>query len=136
MCSKFSLLFELCKEKTITLNTFLAKNGLLTFRRWLLDLLHDQWEATRRRILNQTYEDTPDQICWKWTKTGRFLVKSTYEHLTSNESGRSFTNIWKAKIPYKIKKILWLMEQGAVLTKDNMIKRNWNGDPPADSVLL
>lgn len=24
---------------------------------------------------------------------------------------------------------MWLLEQGAVLTKDNMRKRNWNGDP-------
>lgn len=39
------------------------------------------------------------------------------------------TNIWKAKIPYKIKIFLWLLENGATLTKENLIKRNWVGDP-------
>jgi hypothetical protein len=24
---------------------------------------------------------------------------------------------------------MWLMENGAILTKDNMIKRNWKGNP-------
>jgi hypothetical protein len=24
---------------------------------------------------------------------------------------------------------MWLLEQKAILTKDNMIKRNWQGDP-------
>jgi len=40
-----------------------------------------------------------------------------------------FRHIWKAKIPYKIKIFVWLLEQNAILTKDNMIKRNWVGDP-------
>lgn len=75
------------------------------------------------------FDNTSDQILWKWTKNGRFSVKSTYDHLTNNESGKSCSRTWKAKIPYKIKIFLWLLEQGEVPTKDNMRKRNWNGDP-------
>lgn len=43
--------------------------------------------------------------------------------------GDAYSRIWKAKIPYKIKIFLWLLEQGATLTKDNMLKRKWVGDP-------
>ncbi|TVU01395.1 hypothetical protein EJB05_53164, partial [Eragrostis curvula] len=32
-------------------------------------------------------------------------------------------------IPEKVKIFLWLIENGAILTKDNMIKRKWQGDP-------
>jgi hypothetical protein len=39
-------------------------------------------------------------------------------------------NIWKGNIPTKIKMFLWLILNNAILTKDNMIKRNWVGDPP------
>jgi len=28
-----------------------------------------------------------------------------------------------------IKFFMWLMENGAILTKDNLIKRNWMGNP-------
>jgi hypothetical protein len=39
------------------------------------------------------------------------------------------TRVWKAKIPAKIKTFMWLVEQGAILTKDNMVRRNYQGDP-------
>jgi len=36
---------------------------------------------------------------------------------------------WKAKIPLKIKTFMWLIKHNAILTKDNLIKRKWRGDP-------
>jgi hypothetical protein len=36
--------------------------------------------------------------------------------------------IWKAEIPLKIKVFMWLLSKNAILTKDNMIKKNWQGD--------
>jgi hypothetical protein len=38
-------------------------------------------------------------------------------------------------LPEKIKKIMWLMEQRSNLTKDNMLKRNWQVIPAATSVM-
>jgi hypothetical protein len=54
-----------------------------------------------------------------------------YDHLTKDVTGKNFQHmhIWKAKTPYKIKIISWLMENNAVLTKDNIIKRKWKGNP-------
>lgn len=56
-------------------------------------------------------------------------MKTTYDQLTRDETDDSYTIIWKAKIPYKIKIFIWLLEQGVVLTKENMIRRKWVGDP-------
>ena len=49
--------------------------------------------------------------------------------------------IWKAKVPLKIKIFLWLSQQNAILTKDNLSKRNRRGDMgccfcPAQETLL
>lgn len=52
-----------------------------------------------------------------------------YEHLTREEEGSSHSKIWKSNIPYKIKIFLWLLEKDTTLTKDNMIKRKWVGNP-------
>ena len=41
-----------------------------------------------------------------------FSVKSTYD--SSDDNGDSFSRIWKAKLPYKIKIFLWLIEQGGL----------------------
>lgn len=67
-------------------------------------------------------------IFWQWARSGNFIVKSTYDHLTRDDRGYSFSKIWRSKIPYKIKMFLWLLENDATLTKDNMIKRKWIGD--------
>jgi hypothetical protein len=34
-----------------------------------------------------------------------------------------------AKFPQKIKIFIWLMTNNVVLTKDNMLKRKWLGNP-------
>jgi len=62
-------------------------------------------------------------------KKYRFSDKSLYNGFTVNDAGPSFKYIWKGKIPAKIKIFLWLMENNAVLTKDNMIKRKWKANP-------
>lgn len=116
-------------EKNITLLEFINKGGNLRFRRWLPAIIHEQWEVMRRTVLNQHCTDETDKISWKWTKNNKFSVKSTYEHLTKEDVGDPHSKIWKAKAPYKVKIFLWLLERGATLTKDNMIKRNWVGDP-------
>jgi hypothetical protein len=34
----------------------------------------------------------------------------------------------KLKIPLKIKIFVWFVLKGVILTKDNLLKRNWRGD--------
>jgi hypothetical protein len=75
-----------------------------------------------------TLNDENDVGIWKWSKTKKFIVKSVYEFLTSDEIGNSFSRV-KAKIPEKIKIFMWLVEKKAILTKDNMPRTKWQGDP-------
>jgi hypothetical protein len=70
-----------------------------------------------------------DVITWKFGPKGRFTVKSVYDALLVNESGICHKKMWKSKIPSKIKIFLWLVMNNAILTKDNMIRRKWKGDP-------
>ena len=57
-----------------------------------------------------------------------FSVKSTYSHLCNLEASDPNKRIWIPKIPLKIKTFVWLAQQGAILTRDNLMKRNWHGD--------
>ena len=36
--------------------------------------------------------------------------------------------LWKLKAPLKFKIFLWYLRRGVVLTKDNLIKRTWQGN--------
>jgi len=49
-----------------------------------------------------------------------------YKHLCQNDQGQNFKHIWQAKIPLKIKIFMWLL-QNAILTKDNLTRKNWKG---------
>jgi hypothetical protein len=46
-----------------------------------------------------------------------------YQHLERNLSGPNNKWIWKSKIPLNIKKFLWQLMQDAVLTIDNLKKK-------------
>jgi len=66
---------------------------------------------------------------WNLWENKKFSVKSVCNELTKNEHGVFNKRIWTRKIPQKIKIFLWLLSKGALLTKDNLRRRNWNGDP-------
>jgi hypothetical protein len=36
--------------------------------------------------------------------------------------------MWKAKIPFKLRNFVWLVYQGRIQTADNLIKKQWKGD--------
>ena len=91
-------------------------------------LLFEQWLGVVNQAFSHPFENEQDKIIWKWHAKG-FTSKLVYDKLTTEDDGYHFRHIWKAKIPYKIKIFCWLLEQRAVLTKDNMIKRRWDGDP-------
>jgi hypothetical protein len=50
-----------------------------------------------------------------------------YDHLFCNEVHSRNTKLWKSKTPLKVKIFMWLLQQNAILTKDNLIKTNWHG---------
>jgi hypothetical protein len=54
-------------------------------------------------------------------------VKSMYLALIADNRVRLDSTIWKLSIPLKIKIFLWYLKRGVVLTKDNLISRNWRG---------
>jgi hypothetical protein len=76
------------------------------------------------KLNNVHLNDERGEVYWRWTPSRKFTVKSVYEHLTNDDHGPKFKRVWKAKITEKIKTLMWLLEQRAILTKDNMSVRN------------
>jgi hypothetical protein len=103
--------------------------GKIRFKVRLYGLIRDQWYELASKLNNVILSDDRDVPVWKWTKSKKFTVKSVYEFLTKDDCGNSFFRVWRSKLPEKIKIFMWLAEQKAVLTKDNMLMRNWQGDP-------
>jgi len=82
-----------------------------------------------KKVFSYNFENQEDIVLWKWCSKKTFTTKSVYDHLSEEGNTNTFSHIWKTRIPYKIKIFTWLLEKGDVLTKDNMVKRKWTGDP-------
>ena len=126
----FSLSFLIfAKAKNISVHDLLRCQGQLDFSRWLNPILFARWLEVVDSVYHYNFKNGNDIPMWRWTKNICFSTKFVYDILTKEESGRGFKHIWKAKIPYKIKIFMWLAENNAILTKDNLIRRHWVGSP-------
>jgi hypothetical protein len=121
-------LFELSKNKSISVAQAIQGEPIC-FRRWLHFELRAQWEKVWEAARNFQLDNSQDNIFWNLGKSRKFTVKSVYDGLTKDDSGLYHKKIWKSKIPAKIKIFLWLMTFDVLLTRDNLRKRKWQGDP-------
>jgi hypothetical protein len=55
------------------------------------------------------------------------MVKSIYLDLMNEDAQFLHKYLWKLKTPLKIKIFMWFLHTKVLLTKDNLVKRNWNG---------
>jgi hypothetical protein len=65
---------------------------------------------------------------WDWEKSCVFSVKSIYKHLRRNEVEMNFKHSLKAKLPFKVKIFMWLTLHEAILTEDNLLRRQWKSN--------
>jgi len=129
ICKEHTVLYDMCNGKLISVHEVLRKNGHLSFNRWLPSLLFDEWLALIGSVFSYNFENQNDVILWKWNNKKVFTTKSVYNHLSAEENTNAYKHIWKSKIPHKIKIFTWLLERGVILTKDNLVKRKWDGNP-------
>jgi hypothetical protein len=121
-------LYEMCNDKIILVQHVRERNAQLDFRRWLNNDIRGNWDKIMEKFQDFEFQETEDYVSWKWGKSKEFSVKSLYDNITCSTYGPYLKHIWKGKIPPKIKVFMWLLENNVLLTKENMVRRNWNGN--------
>jgi hypothetical protein len=71
--------------------------------------------------------DQEDNFTWKLTSNGVFTVKLLYLDLMNDNTQYLHKDIWKLKVPLKIRIFMWFLHRKVILTKDNLARRNWHG---------
>lgn len=67
-----------------------------------------------------------DSIAWRWNNGRKFSVHSGYNFLIfGGVIDRRISQLWKLKIPLRIKIFMWLASKNRVLTTDTLSKRGW-----------
>ncbi|XP_020112123.1 uncharacterized protein LOC109726747 [Ananas comosus] len=93
-------------------------------------------QADRESILklkdspsNVMLSATSDVIKWRWTHSEMFIVNSLNKFLQDGGvKENSYSQLWMTRIPLKVKIFVWLVLKRKVLTKNNLLKRGWNGE--------
>jgi hypothetical protein len=125
---KFQELYDICLTKHGNV-AYMAESGWrMNFRIWLDERGQVQLRRLRDMLSSCALSEEKDRSKWSWEKSRKFTIKSMHNMLHSDEAHNSNRKIWKDKIPLKIKIFMWLVDQNAILTKDNLAKHNWHGD--------
>jgi hypothetical protein len=125
---RYKRLFELSLNKEINVNWALRDNcNSLIFRRRLFGAGVNLLDDLKNNCADFCLIDRNDRPCWLLDKKG-FPVKSSYRNFKVNMNRDPYWFIWKAKIPQRIKIFLWLVINDKILSKENLRKKNWQGN--------
>jgi hypothetical protein len=120
-------LFNIVRRKSATVADIFSAGPLnITFRRSLVAANLYSWNHLVLRLAHIHFRERTDIFCWSINYDGQFFVSSMYQVLLDSDIVPHNSYLWKIKIPLKIKVFLWLLYREAILTKDNLVKRNWH----------
>ena len=84
------------------------------------------WNNLGSRLATVELNQEEEEFRWKLDRSDVFSVKSHYLGLINQNTPNLNKVLWKIKTPLKINFFLWYLRCGVVLTKDNLVKRNWH----------
>jgi hypothetical protein len=126
---QYPFLYNITRRKSDTVDKVLSGLPLnVSFRIQLMGNNLVLWYNVVHKIMAVRLNNDRDVFIWNLHQHGKFYVHSMYLALINNGSVIRNTLIWKFKIPLKIKIFMWYLQKKVVLTKDNLAKRNWDGD--------
>jgi hypothetical protein len=124
---QFPVLFDLTYDKDVSVNDVFTSNfESLTFRRRIVGNLRMLFEEMISCCNQVSLSDQEDKIVWNLGKKG-FSVNSMYKKKMEDQVLIPYKFLWKSKLPHKIKVLFWLVARNKILTRDNLMKRNWIG---------
>src|ERR1041384_7193740 len=125
---QYPSLYNIVRKKSATVASVFERIPLnIAFRRSLVGNNLVLWHRWVARIAHVQLSVENDLFKWNLTVLGKFSVKSMYRALINNTHVFYNKTLWKLKITLRIKIFLWYLIKGVVLTKDNLVKRNWQG---------
>ena len=126
---QYPALFNIVRKKFVTVASVFDRVPLnVSFRRTLTGHTLTLWHDLVARISHVHLNDNVDVFRWNLNQSGMFAVSSMYSALISNGNVQFDKYLWKLKMPLNIKIFMWYSNRGVIFTKDNLARRNWNGN--------
>ncbi|CAN6285209.1 unnamed protein product [Urochloa humidicola] len=127
---QFPSLFCICEDsKVLVQDCFFDDSWSINFRRTLTEQEGACWEQLLQ-LLQEIHleEDVDDDVSWALDSSKSFTTKSLYRFLTfRGVCLAQGENIWKIKLPLKIKIFLWQMSHDKLQSATALAHRGWKG---------
>jgi hypothetical protein len=94
----------------------------ISFHRFLSQNNLRLWNDLVRRIMHVRLNDQKDVFTWNLHQNGLYTVRSLYLALINNGTTCINKELWRVKVPLKIKIFIWYMKKVVVLIKDNLAR--------------
>jgi hypothetical protein len=122
-------LFEICNQREWSVAKVLRNGSLnLTSRRNFGDREEREWDDLTFMIERVTLSQEIDTVIWTLEKNKEFSTSSLYKAITfPGMVNKWMMNVWRAKLPLKIKIFLWQLYNDKIQIAEQLKKRNWTG---------
>lgn len=126
---QYLALYSIVRRKSDTIEVVMATSPpSVTFRQDLLGPRLVAWNSLLLHLESIHLPEGTDEFRWNLHSNGKFLVSSLYNVIIYPDIPvDNNKKIWKMKIPLTTKVFCWYLRRGVILTKDNLVKRNWHG---------
>jgi hypothetical protein len=127
--ARFPRLFSCCDQPFITVDAARDRGGApgawrIRFRRQFSLAETVEWDNLCREIHDLPTDDQHDVVSWSLEPSGMFSAKSVYYGLTQGASVSHFRDVWRARVPPKIKVFLWQLIRGKLPSSEQVAKRH------------
>jgi hypothetical protein len=126
---RFPHIFECCETPFITVEG--ARVGPGTPGEWRLRFrrqfgLHEavEWENLCREVQALPVSTRDDVISWSLEPSGSFSTRSMYLRLSHGAEIVLFKDVWRTRVPPKVKIFLWQLIRGRLPTCEQVAKRH------------
>jgi hypothetical protein len=88
---------------------------------------HVLWNELVGRIMHIRLDNQNDVFSWNVHQHGQYTIHSLYLSLINNGMANMKKQLWRLKVPLKIKISMWYLKKEVVLIKDNLARRKCDG---------
>jgi hypothetical protein len=126
---RFLNLYGIVRRKNVTLRSVLSTIPLnVEFRRTIAGAHLNDWLQIVAIAMQVELSDQKYRFRWALHQSGAFSVKTMYRVLNITHALPFNMYTWSLKVPLKIKICVWYLYKSVTITKDNVARKNWQGD--------
>ncbi|KAM0831387.1 hypothetical protein ACQ4PT_065585 [Festuca glaucescens] len=129
LASQFPALFAICDNpKILVANVFNSTHRRPIFRHSFGPTETRQWLELDALLHQVSLSAAHDKLSWRLVPSGAFSTAPLYKALHEGASVFCFNELWKVKIPLKIKHFIWQLSINRLPSGDQVQKRHGPGD--------